>query len=136
MEINNIKVFKKLIMRSFLSKMATFINLKDLKKYYKPVRDIQKRNHQFTNNVFKMKKQGLKYFLKNEIIKRDFKRLSGLYAALYIRELENSWFCFFMSRTGHISLYCAKFHHYGTCTKKKDKFMANVNIVIQQRTRQ
>ena len=61
--------------------------------------------HQFMNckmsfKVFKMKKQGLKCFLKWQIrnntpLKRGCKRLSGLYAALQIRELENSWFCFF-----------------------------------------
>ena len=36
--------------------------------------------------AFKMKKQGLK---------RGFKRLSGLFAKLYIRELVNWWFRFF-----------------------------------------
>ena len=34
--------------------------------------------------------------MRNNIpLKRGFKRLSGLYAALWIRELENSWFRFF-----------------------------------------
>ena len=55
--------------------------------------------------AFKMKKQGLKCFFKlinNTTLKRGFKRLSGLYAAL--RDLMNSWFRFLMSRTGYLTL--------------------------------
>ena len=54
-------------------------------------------------NVFKMKKQSLRCFSKirnNTLLKRGFKRLSGLYAAIQIRELENLWFRFLMSWTG------------------------------------
>jgi hypothetical protein len=55
--------------------------------------------------AFKIKKQGLKYFLKKEMrnktpLKSDFKTLSCLYVALQIRELENLWFHFLMSQTG------------------------------------
>jgi len=39
----------------------------------------------------------------NTPLKRGFKRLSGLYAAIYIRELVSSWFRFLMYRTGYIS---------------------------------
>ena len=52
------------------------------------------RIHEFKvlQNVFKMKKQGLKCFLKKEIrnntlLKRDFKRLSGLYTMAGLHDL-------------------------------------------------
>ena len=39
--------------------------------------------------------------INNKPLKRGFKRLSGFYAALLIRELVNWWFRFLMSQTGY-----------------------------------
>ena len=53
--------------------------------------------------------------INNTPLKMSFKRLSGLYAALSIRELVNSWFRFLMSRTGYTS--CMLFTTYSTISE-------------------
>ena len=69
------------------------------------------RNHQLTNEAFKMKKRGLKFLYSNkyETICHQKLVLNGFLAIMQGFELVNWWFRFLISQTGYIiNIYLTK----------------------------